>query len=94
MVTSVLFDPIKNWTQERIDKFFYRKRYDYRKTLIEFGRELNSERDLGKMLDAILERIQRTLLVDRMAVFLADRGPARALRWPNPAALRRPAGWI
>ena len=72
MVTAVLFDPIKNWTQERIDKFFYRKRYDYRKTLIEFGRELNSERDLGKMLDAILERIQRTLLVDRMAVFLAD----------------------
>jgi PAS domain S-box-containing protein len=72
VVTSVLFDPIKNWTQERIDKFFYRKRYDYRKTLIEFGRELNSERDLGKMLEAILERIQRTLLVDRMAVFLAD----------------------
>ncbi len=68
----MLFDPIKNWTQERIDKFFYRKRYDYRKTLIEFGRELNSERDLGKMLEAILERIQRTLLVDRMAVFLAD----------------------
>jgi two-component system NtrC family sensor kinase len=72
VVTAVLFDPIKNWTQERIDKLFYRKRYDYRKTLIEFGRELNSERDLGKMLDAILERIQRTLLVDRMAVFLAD----------------------
>jgi PAS domain S-box-containing protein len=72
VVTSVLFDPIKNWTQERIDKFFYRKRYDYRKTLIEFGRELNSERDLGKMLEAIIERIQRTLLVDRMAVFLAD----------------------
>ena len=72
VVTAVLFDPIKDWTQERIDKFFYRKRYDYRKTLIEFGRELNSERDLGKMLEAILERIQRTLLVDRMAVFLAD----------------------
>jgi len=72
VVTAVLFDPIKNWIQERIDKFFYRKRYDYRKTLIAFGRELNSERDLGKMLEAILERIQRTLLVDRIAVFLAD----------------------
>jgi len=72
MVTALLFDPIKNWTQERIDKFFYRKRYDYRKTLIGFGRELNSERDLDKMLVAILERIQRTLLVDRMAVFLSD----------------------
>jgi PAS domain S-box-containing protein len=72
MVTAVLFDPIKKWTQERIDKFFYRKRYDYRRTLIEFGRELNSERDLGRMLEAILERIQRTLLVDRIAIFLSD----------------------
>ena len=71
VVTSVLFDPIKNWTRERIDRLFYRKRYDYRKTLIAFGRELNSERDLNKMLEAILERIQRTLLVDRMAVLLA-----------------------
>jgi PAS domain S-box-containing protein len=72
VVTSILFDPVKNWIRERIDKFFYRKRYDYRKTLIEFGRELNSERDLDKMLEAIQERIQRTLLVDRMAVFLAE----------------------
>jgi len=72
VVTAILFDPIKNWIQDRIDKFFYRKRYDYRRTLIEFGRELNSERDLGKMLEAIIERIQRTLLVDRIAVFLAS----------------------
>ncbi len=79
VVTSLLFDPIKGWTQERIDKFFYRKRYDYRKTLIEFGRELNSERDLDKMVDAILERIQRTLLVDRMAIFLADESGGFAL---------------
>ncbi|MDR3763626.1 MAG: ATP-binding protein [Acidobacteriota bacterium] len=71
VVTSLLFDPIKNWTRERIDRLFYRKRYDYRRTLIEFGRDLNSERDLSTMLEAILERIQRTLLVDRIAVFLA-----------------------
>ena len=86
VVTSVLFDPIKNWTQERIDKFFYRKRYDYRKTLIEFGRELNSERDLDKMVDAILERIQRTLLVDRMAIFLADEAGGFALVKSNGIA--------
>jgi len=86
VVTSLLFDPIKSWTQERIDKFFYRKRYDYRKTLIEFGRELNSERDLDKMVDAILERIQRTLLVDRMAIFLADEAGGFALVKSNGIA--------
>ncbi len=72
VVTALLFDPVKNWIQDRLDKFFYRKRYDYRKTLIEFGRDLNSETDLDKMLTAIIDRISRTLLVDRIAIFLAD----------------------
>src|SRR5205814_6617335 len=51
---------------------FYRQRYDYRHTLIEFGRELNAETDLDKMLTAVVDQLSRTLLVDRMAVLLAD----------------------
>jgi two-component system, NtrC family, sensor kinase len=70
VVTALLFDPVRKWIQERIDQFFYRTRYDYRKTLIEFGRELSSETDLDKMLGAVVDRLSRTLLVDRMAVFL------------------------
>jgi two-component system NtrC family sensor kinase len=71
-VTALLFDPFKNWVQEHMDKFFYRKRYDYRRTLIEFGRDLNSETDLDKMLSSIVDRLSRTLLVDRLAIFLCD----------------------
>lgn len=77
VVTALLFDPFKNWIQDKLDKFFYRKRYDYRKTLIEFGRDLNSETDLDKMLSAIVDRISRTLLVDRIGVFVHD----EAGRW-------------
>ncbi|MBZ5568509.1 MAG: GAF domain-containing protein [Acidobacteriia bacterium] len=71
VVTALLFDPVKKWFQESLDRFFYRKRYDYRKTLIEFGRELSSQLDLDTMLSSIVDRIARTLLVDRMAIFLA-----------------------
>ncbi len=71
-VTALLFDPFKNWVQDYLDKFFYRKRYDYRKTLIEFGRDLNSETDLDHMLTSIVDRLSRTLMVDRMAVFLSS----------------------
>ncbi len=71
-VTALLFDPFKNWVQDYLDKFFYKKRYDYRKTLIEFGRDLNSETDLDKMLSSIIDRISHTLMVDRLAIFLAD----------------------
>jgi PAS domain S-box-containing protein len=71
-VTALLFDPFKNWVQDYLDKFFYRKRYDYRKTLIEFGRDLNSETDLDKMLTSIIDRLSRTLVVDKMAIFLSN----------------------
>jgi two-component system NtrC family sensor kinase len=71
VVTALLFDPLRKWIQERIDQLFSRTGYDYRKTLIEFGRELSSETDLDKMLSAVVDRLSRTLLVDRMAVFLS-----------------------
>jgi len=72
IVAALLFDPLKNWIQERLDRVFYRKRYDYRRTLIEFGRDLSSQTDLDKMLGSVTDRLSRTLLVDRLAVFLAD----------------------
>jgi two-component system NtrC family sensor kinase len=71
VVTALLFDPVRKWIQERLDQFFYHTRYDYRKTLVEFGRELSSETDLDKMLSSVVDRLSRTLLVDRLAIFLA-----------------------
>jgi two-component system, NtrC family, sensor kinase len=72
VVTALLFDPVRKWIQDRIDQFFYRTRYDYRRTLLEFGRELSSETDLDAMLSSLMDRLSRTLAVDRIAVFLAS----------------------
>jgi hypothetical protein len=71
VVTALLFDPFKNYITDRLDKLFYRKRYDYRKTLIEFGRDLNSETDLDRLLSMVIDRLSRTLEVDRIAIFTA-----------------------
>ncbi len=72
VITAVLADPLRKWIQERMDRVFYRTRYDYRQTLVEFGRELSAEPDLDKMLTAVVDRLSRTLLVDRMAIFLSS----------------------
>jgi len=74
VVTAVLFDPVRKWIQERIDQLFYLTRYDYRKTLTEFGRELGGQTNLDAMLTAVVDRLSRTLLVDRMAIFLSFSG--------------------
>jgi len=72
IITALLFDPLKNVIQEWIDRRFYRSRRDYRKALVEFARDLNSETDLNKMLAAVVERLSSTLMVDRLALFLAE----------------------
>ena len=77
VVTALLFDPVRKWIQEKLDLFFYRTRYDYRRTLIEFGRDLSAETDLDKMLSSLVDRLARTLVVDRIAIFLANNDSSR-----------------
>lgn len=77
VVTALLFDPVRNLIQERIDQFFYRTRYDYRRTLLEFGRELGSETNLDTLLSSLVERLSSTLGVERIAVFLATDQPGK-----------------
>jgi PAS domain S-box-containing protein len=60
-----------------VDKVFDRHRYDYRKALIEFGRGLSTETDLKALLESIVHQLPRTLLVARVAVFLAEEGDLR-----------------
>jgi signal transduction histidine kinase len=72
LAAAFLFQPIRNWIQERLDKHFYRDRYDYRRTLVEFARELSSETDLDAMLSSVCERLLQTLSIRHMAVFLAE----------------------
>ena len=76
LITAFLFQPIRNWIQERLDKYFYRDQYDYRRTLVEFARELSSETDLDAMLASVGERLLHTLPIKHLAFFLAQEGPA------------------
>ena len=72
VVAAFLFEPLRDWVQTRLDRFFSRDRLDYRRTLIEFGRALTNEVRLEPLVGSVLDRISQTLLVDRLAVFLED----------------------
>jgi signal transduction histidine kinase len=71
LITAFLFQPIRDWMQEWLDRYFYRERYDYRRTLVEFARELSSETDLDTMLASVGERLRETLNIRHMVFFLA-----------------------
>ena len=83
LIATFIFQPIRNWIQDVLDRYyFYRDRYDYRRTLIEFGRELRSETDLDAMLASVADRLRRLLYIRNVSFFLSadeeagDGGPA------------------
>jgi two-component system, NtrC family, sensor kinase len=72
VIAAFLFQPFREGIQARLDRFFYRDRLDYRRTLIEFGRTLTNEVRLDPMLGSVMDRVSQTLLVDRLAIFVED----------------------
>ncbi len=73
LIAAFVFQPIRNWIQEQLDRYyFYKDRYDYRRTLIEFARELGSPTDLAVMLESVSERLIRTLGIRHVAFFIWD----------------------
>ena len=73
LIAAFAFQPLRGWIQGQLDKYyFYKDRYDYRRTLIEFARELSSETDLDAMLASVADRLMSTLSAPRVAFFLAD----------------------
>src|SRR5690348_2940756 len=72
VVAAFLFQPFREWIQGRLDRFFYRDRLDYRRTLIEFGKTLTNEVRVDPMLGSVMDRVSQTLLVDRLAIFVEE----------------------
>ena len=71
LVVVLLSRPVKNAIQAGLDRVYYRDRYDYRRALVGFARDLNSDLDLQRLSERLLHRVTETLLVDRMALMLS-----------------------
>src|SRR3954470_14217038 len=75
LVIVLLARPVKDAVQNALDRAFYRDRYDYRRALVAFARDLNSDLDIVRLSQRLVARIVETLVVDRMALMLAAGEP-------------------
>ena len=85
LVVVLLASPVKTAIQAMLDRAHYRDRYDYRRALVGFARDLNSDLDLPRLSERLVARVTETLVVDRMALMLApldgeERGDYCAIR--------------
>lgn len=68
----MLSEPLKNFLQERANRFFYGERYDMRQGLLDFGRTLSATTAMEPLLDALTGRLKQVLDVQKLAVFVED----------------------
>ncbi|MBC7899235.1 MAG: PAS domain S-box protein [Saprospiraceae bacterium] len=68
----MLSEPLKNFLQERADRFFYGKRYDLRNGLLDFGRTLSASTAMEPLLEGLIDRLKQVLDVEKVAVFIED----------------------
>ncbi|MCC7416324.1 MAG: GAF domain-containing protein [Acidobacteria bacterium] len=71
-VVVLLAQPVKEALQNALDRLFYRDRYDYRRALVAFARDLNSDLDVERLSQRLVTRIVETLVLDRLALMLVD----------------------
>jgi len=72
MVVVLVARPVKDAVQNVLDRAFYRDRYDYRRALVGFARDLSTDLDLPRLADRLVTRITETLVIDRIALMVAD----------------------
>ncbi|NDD63280.1 MAG: PAS domain S-box protein [Acidobacteria bacterium] len=79
-IIAMLFAPVKNWVQERIDRLFYGEKYDYRLTLQDFGRTLSSTTELDPLLESLVRRLREVFAIEHLAILIEDRGAPSGFR--------------
>ncbi|MCC6162883.1 MAG: PAS domain S-box protein [Acidobacteria bacterium] len=71
LLVVVLAPIVKNGIQTALDYAHYRDRYDYRRALLAFARDLNADLDLDRLTARLVQRLADTFGVDRVSLFVA-----------------------
>ncbi len=74
IIIAFIFDPLKRFVQDYVDRFFYREKSDYQKIIKEFTRSLPLKNRKDEILDSVADTISSAMHVDKIAVVSFENG--------------------
>jgi len=71
---ACLFNPLKRAMQGGVDRLFYGKSYDYRRTVLSFAQRMSNILDLNELAEAMLTPISKALHASQVSLLLPING--------------------
>ena len=72
IVFLVLFEPLEHEVETRINRFFFRERYDLETSVVELRRRLAHTLETEEMISVVLAGLERSRRVTSCAIYLRD----------------------
>jgi hypothetical protein len=80
LTSAALFTPLRHRVQERIDRRFFRRKYDANRVLTAFAATCRDEVNLERLMDELLRVIQETIQPTQVSLWLQRHPPPQSGR--------------
>jgi len=89
LIVILTFDFFNKRSKEFVDKLFYRERYNYRKSLLEFSKELTYYTDINEGLRNISSKIKNLMGLSYIDLFIKDTVYSKLINSFNSSSNRK-----